>query len=415
VNILFYDRLKAGQLITISTHKYELISNLSRLGHNVVLLNADYPKRVEEIICRNPPSLDQGITSKLLSLRIARRFRGGIGILWSLGREVSLFLSAFILIIGRKRNLDVIYRRHSLFNSDYLLARLFRLPVVKEVNGMEIANARITKFTDSFSLRIIDRIERFNMPRADRIIVVTSKLKETLQKDYGVPGDKITVIPNGANTDLFTPMNAEQARKQVGLGQAGHLVVFVGDLAAWQGVDYLIKSIPYVVKERSDTRFLIVGDGMMRQELVELAGRLGVFDKIIFTGMVPYQDVPLYINASDICVAPFVADRGDKVGLSSLKIPEYMACEKPVVTSRISGLEILEDNNAGILVEPESPPELAQAILRLLHSKELRQQMGKNGRKYTVKNQSWESVAKKVAEVLAEIGQAKTTCGESAN
>lgn len=402
MNILFYDRLKVGRLITVSTHKYELISNLSKLGHNVVLLNADYPGKVEEIVCSNPPSVAKGIRSKLLSLRIVWRFRGELGILWSLGRDLSLFFSAFVLIMSRKRNFDVIYRRHSLFNSDYFLARLFRLPLVKEVNGIEGDNAEITGFSDNFSLKVIDRIERFNMPRADKIIVVTSKLKETLQKDYGVPGDKIVVIPNGANIELFKPMDTEQARKQVNLAQAGHVVVFVGDLVAWDGVDYLIKSIPYVVKECPATNFLIVGDGMMRQELVELVRQVGVSDKVIFTGMVPYHKVPLYINASDVCVVPLRSERGERIGSSPLKIHEYMACGKPVVASRISGLEMLEDNDTGILVEPESPSELAQAILRLLQSKELREHMGKSGRKYVVENQSWESVARKVAEVLEE-------------
>ncbi len=396
MNILFYDRLKVRQLIPISTHKYELISNLSKLGHNVVLLNSDYPKKVGEIICSNPPSLDKGIRSKLLSLGIIRRFRGEIGILWSLGRDVSFFLSAFILIC-KKRNLDVIYRRHSLFNSDYLLAKLFRLPVVKEVNGIESANAKITGFSDNFSLRIIDRIERFNMPRADKIIVVTSKLKETLQHDYGVPEDKIVVIPNGANTELFKPMDTDQARKQVKLAQAGHLVVFVGDLVAWQGVDYLIKSIPYVVKEFPEARFLIVGDGMMRQELVDLAGQVGVSDKIIFTGMVPYQKVPLYINASDVCVLP---KKPLKSGYSPLKLYEYMACAKPVIATRTSGFEILEEYNAGLLFNPIDSQELAKAVTTLLKNGELRRELGENGRKYIVENQSWASVAKRVADVV---------------
>ena len=399
VNILFYDRLKAGQLITISTHKYELITNLSRLGHNVVLLNADYPRKAEEIIFSNQSSPAKGIRSKLLSWRIVQRFRGEIGILWSLGRDVSLFLSAFILIC-KKRNFDVIYRRHSLFNSDYLLARLFRLPVVKEVNGIESANARITGFTDNFSLQIIDRIERFNMPRADKIIVVTSKLKETLQHDYGVPEDKIVVIPNGANIELFKPMNTDQARRQVNLAQAGHLVVFVGDLVAWQGVDYLIKSIPYVVKECPATSFLIVGDGMMRQELAELARQVGVSDKIIFTGMVPYQKVPLYINASDVCVLP---KKPLKSGYSPLKLYEYMACAKPVVAPRIPGFEVLEEYGAGLLFNPRDPQQIADAVTTLLKNGEQRKELGKNGRKYIVENQSWASVAQRVSDVIDDL------------
>ena len=415
MSILFYDRLKTGQLTTVSSHKYELISNLAKLGYTVTFLNADYPRKVDEIIASNPPSLGNGVRSKLLSWRATRSLRGGIGILWSFGRDLSFFLAAFSLIIVKKRNLDVIYRRHSLFNSDYLFAKLFGIPLVKEVNGIESANASVTGFTDRFSLHIIRRIEKFNMPRADKIIVVTPKLKETLQKDYGVPRDKIFVIPNGANTELFKPMNTDQARRQVKLAQAGHLVVFAGDLVAWKGVSCLIKSIPYAVKEFPEARFLIVGDGMLMQELVELARQVGVSDKIIFTGMVPYQNVPLYINASDICAAPFDASRDEKIGLSPLKTHEYMACGKPVVASRISGLRILETTGAGILVEPGSPSALAQAILRLLQRKELRELMGKSGRKYMVGNRSWESVAKRVALVLEQTCDIKPTRGGMAD
>lgn len=415
MNILFYDRLKIGQLITVSTHKYELINNLSKLGHNITLLNSDYPKKTEEIVCGNPPALDKGIRGKLFSLKMMRRFRGELGILWSLGCDITLFFFAFTLIMRKKRNFDVIYRRHGLFNSDWLLAMLFRIPLVKEVNGLDIVNARITGFTDNFSLKLIDRIEKFNIPRADKLVVVTSKLGETLQCDYGVPEDKIVVIPNGVNITLFKPMDTMQARKHFKLPEASYFVVFVGDLVAWQGVDYLIKSVSYVLKDCPETRFMIVGDGMMRQELVELARQSGVADKVIFVGMVPYQDVSLYINAGDVCVAPFTARRNEKVGLSPLKLYEYMACGKPVVASRISGLEVLAENNAGILVTPESPPELAQAILRLLQDKELGQQMGKRGWEYVVKGQSWESVTKRVAGVLAETCKSKTTYGKVTN
>jgi glycosyltransferase involved in cell wall biosynthesis len=402
LNILFYDRLKVGQLITISTHKYELVSNLKRLGHNVVLLNSDYPRKREDIICGNPKSVSKGITSKLLSLKIFRRFRGSLGIVWTLNREVSLFLSALTTVIKHKMNFDVIYRRHNLFNSDYLLARLFGIPVIKEVNGLEAVNARITGFTDSISLRIIDWLERLNLRRANKIIVVSSKLKETLHNDYAIPMDKIVIIPNGADIELFKPMDIDSARRQTNLPPAEFYVVFVGDLVAWHGPSYLIESIPIILKECPKTKFLIVGDGMLKQELVETANKIGVSDYVIFTGMVPYSKVPIYINSGDICVGAFIKEIGKQVGASPLKIGEYMSCGKPVVASRISGLEILEENEAGILVEPESPSSLAQAIIKLLQDKELRCQMGMNGRKYMVQNHSWECVARGVVDVMKQ-------------
>lgn len=94
--------------------------------------------------------------------------------------------------------------------------------------------------------------------------------------------------------------------------------------------------------------------------------------------------------------------RKDILG-SPLKLCEYMVCGKPVVASRKSCFEILEENKAGLLVDPENPQEFAGAIIKLLRDPELRKQMGENGRKYVVGNRSWESVARKVAEVCEQV------------
>lgn len=287
-----------------------------------------------------------------------------------------------------------------MLNTEYLLAKLFKIPSVREVNGIMTDETKVTKRGDRISLWVIDRIERFSMPRADRIIVVTSKLKEVLQGDYGVPEDKIVVILNGANTDLFKPMDIVKAREELGLNRSDNYICFVGNLERWQGVEYLVKSIPLILEQCPDTLFLIVGDGPTKRELVELAEQVGVSNRMIFTGMVPYQKISLYINASDVCVLP---KKPMRTGYSPLKLCEYMACMKPVVATRTNGFEILEEFNAGVLVNPENPSEFAQAIIKLLQDPELRVQMGENGRNYVVENQSWESVAKRVEEVCKAV------------
>ncbi|MBA7672723.1 D-inositol-3-phosphate glycosyltransferase [subsurface metagenome] len=404
MNILYYDFLSLDDHGTESAHIYEVLSNLSNLGHNVVLLNKGRLTNARDIHLPQQPSLLREIRSNLRSSPIFKFLEGEITVIWTFLREVQTFFVVLTAMMRRKVSPDVVYMRHDLFNGGYFLARLFKVPVVKEVNGILVDEMRAKNQGNSALLWAVSQIERFTLPRGSQIIVVASKLKEVLQRDYRVPENKIVVIPNGANIELFKPMDTNQARRQIVLPQSGYLVVFVGGLVAWEGVDYLIKSIPYVVKECPATRFLIVGGGMMGQELVELARQVGVLDKIIFTGRVPYPKVHLYLNAGDVCVAPFLANRNERIGISPLKICEYMACEKPVVASRVSGLEILEDNNTGILVKPESSSELAQAVVRLLQSKELRQLMGKNGRRYVVENLSWESVAGKIAEVLQTTG-----------
>jgi glycosyltransferase involved in cell wall biosynthesis len=141
----------------------------------------------------------------------------------------------------------------------------------------------------------------------------------------------------------------------------------------------------------------------MKDELAALANQLDVVDKIIFVGKIPYNQVPLYINASEICVTPKKPLRS---GYSPLKLCEYLACSKPVIATRTNGFELLEENNAGLLINPENQQEFADAINMLLKDPVLRQRMGENGRKYVLEDRSWESVARKVAKVCEDAIQA---------
>ncbi|MGB4215782.1 MAG: glycosyltransferase family 4 protein, partial [Thermacetogeniaceae bacterium] len=282
-------------------------------------------------------------------------------------------------------------------------SRLLSVPAVKEVNGIVANEKQVSNQAKGIILNIINHIEKRNMPKADKIIVVTSKLKQILIREYNVSENKIEVLENGANVDLFRPMERNRVISKLRISEQFRYVCFVGNFATWQGLEYLIKSVPHVLKECPDARFLLVGDGDLKERLESMVKDIGVSDKVIFTGMVPYQNVPYYINVSDVCVAPFISQRNERIGLSPLKLCEYLSCEKPVIASRISGLEILEDHQMGLLVPPEDEVALAQAIVRMLKDYSLREEMGKNGRQYVVKHRSWESVARKTLEVFEEL------------
>ena len=127
-----------------------------------------------------------------------------------------------------------------------------------------------------------------------------------------------------------------------------------------------------------------------------------MLDNFIFTRAVLYQQVPLYINASDVCVVGGVPPTLSTKGYSPLKLCEYMACGKPVVVIRTDGMEFVEENRAGLLVNPRNSQEYADAMVRLLQDQELRKRMGENGRRWMVENRSWESIAKRVAEVFEQ-------------
>jgi glycosyltransferase involved in cell wall biosynthesis len=233
---------------------------------------------------------------------------------------------------------------------------------------------------------------------------VTDKLKDELVRLYSVPAEKVLVINNGANTDIFKPMDQKQARARLGLDDSKKYVCFVGHLAAWQGVEFLIYSSPLILEKCPDVRFLVVGDGVMRERLLKIASEMGLSEKFTFTGRVPYEDVPVYINAADICVAPFIKERNSKIGLSALKTYEYLACGKPIVASSISGVKDLIDlSGGGIPVTPENPEELANAVVKLISDQKTRSTMGEQGRKYVVENHSWDGVARKILDICDDI------------
>ncbi len=399
MDILFY-MIYRGEIGTRGTHIFEVLNNLSSTGHSIRYINGKIysPIPIKELGLESTGNGQQSIWGQIKKFMATTPLRGEALVLWRFLNEIRLFFSALRTVLRHRP--DVIYRRHTTFNSDYLIARLFNIPSVKEVNGIGPDEIKITKRADSITLWVINWIERFTMPKADKVIVVASGLKEVLQKEYKVPGDKIVVIQNGANTDLFKPTNVIIARETLGLTQDVNYICFVGSLAKWQGVEYLIQSLPLIIDRCPEARLLIVGDGPIKQELFELAEKTGILNKMIFTGMVPYQEIPLYMNASDVCTSLKAVLRS---GYSPLKLYEYLACGKPVVASRVSGFEIVEDSGGGILVEPGDTAATAAAIIKLLENPKLRKQMGENGSRYVVEYQSWKSVAERVAGVCQNL------------
>ena len=315
-----------------------------------------------------------------------------------------------------KYRFDIIYTRNILRGAIGILIRIvWKSKLVFEVNGISLDELRLEeeqsttdgKRSESIQIKFLGYLGNIVSRKADAVIAVTKGIKDNLI-DHGVNENRIRVIENGANTELFKPTKNDNTQKgiknRLHINDSETVVLFVGYLAPWQGVECLLHAVPLIVEENPKTKFLIVGDGIMKEKLKSLTKELNIRRSVIFTGTVPYESVPEYMNLSDICVAPFIRRRNESIGLSPLKIYEYLACGKPVVGSDIRGVgTLLDSSNSGIPVIPDAHGELARAIIRLLNDKQLRKQMGKNGREIVVNNHSWEITAKKTIEVFESI------------
>lgn len=400
MKILFYYPAQRYAFISSGVHMAEVFNYLISHGHVILYANGkqhDFydPLTADTEITEQPGR--KTIIFKVKQYLLHSPFRGGITLLYDFFKEMLCFVSAFRTSLRQKP--ELIYRRWgypNIFGSEYLLAKLFKLSVIEEVHGIAANEIKISKRLDKCTIKAIDLLERRNIKKADKYIVVTSTLKDVLHNDYGIPEDKIIVIENGANVDLFKPMDTVQAKNAIELDKNTSYICYSGNFARYQGIEYLIRVIPEITRQLPNVKAILVGDGEMRDELQELVEELDISEKVIFIGKVPYSKVPLYINAGDVCVVP---KKPLLSGYSPLKLYEYMACGKPIVATRTYGFEILKERKAGLLVNPEDSEEFSKALIKLLKDNKLRTLMGNNGRQYVVENHSWESISQKVAQV----------------
>jgi len=292
-----------------------------------------------------------------------------------------------------------------------IISKILKLPSIVEINGIPFEEGNLLKTKKNIKHYITNPLSKFDWwiscKFSDKIVAVSEGIKKELHQKYRVASSKIVVIPNGANIDLFKPMDKEKIKEELKLDKNAHYICFVGNLAIWQGVEYLVKSAPLILREIPNTKFLIIGSGVMKEELVEMVKELKLEGNFIFMGAVDYELVPKYVNASDICVAPFVKERIEKLCFSPVKIYEYMACAKPIITTRISGLaNFLEDNKDVLFVEPNDVDALGNAIIKLLKDSKLAKDLSKNTFEIS-KKYSWNATAKKILRVCQDVVEDK--------
>ncbi|MGA3193598.1 MAG: glycosyltransferase family 4 protein [Terriglobales bacterium] len=289
------------------------------------------------------------------------------------------------------------------------LASWKRVPFVFEVRDLwpESLVAVGAAAEGSFMHRTLGTIAGFLYGRADRIVVVTPAFKSHLIQHWRVPAEKISIVENGVETDLFrVDPDRLDIQKQLNLNRARFddrfLVCYIGTLGMAHGLETLIDAAERLRHTLPSALLMLIGEGAEKKHIAELAAARGLTN-IEFIGQQPRESIPALISVSDLCLVMLKKTDLFKTVIPT-KLLEYMACERPVIVA-VDGQarQIVEDAQAGVYVPPEDSQALAQAICDLARNPEQRRQMGSNGRQYIRANLSRERTAQRYLSVLEEL------------
>ncbi|BFU91560.1 MAG: hypothetical protein NTAFB01_27470 [Nitrospira sp.] len=289
---------------------------------------------------------------------------------------------------------DIVYYRWMDSPHALILAKLLRVPCVCEVNGEPVpqwpGNQRI------FVRRFKHLLTRLALKRCDRIVVLTEGLRTLLRERYEVSFDRIIVLPSGTDVQRFVARDAVACRLELGLLPNRPYVGFVGSFYRYQGLACLLDAMMLVKRVCPSAELLLVGDGEAIEELKQQAKGMGFDGSVTWVGRVSYWEVPTWIGAMSVCVAPFRGDRGET---SPVKLFDYLACHRPVVASAIPSVVSTFTADSGVqLVRPDDPRPLADVILALLNDPSRCAVLGRKGRQFVEERFSWTAIVERLRQ-----------------
>jgi len=298
-----------------------------------------------------------------------------------------LFFRKSLKKIVEKNDFDVHLNYNTLL-SGYAISKKIRtvFDIADDLGAMIRESPQIPRVLGPIGGAFGDLVIRKNIERAEKVTATTEILKEK----YQIPDWKCEIIPNGVDTDLFRDYG--DTKKELGLD--GFVVGYVGVLREWVDLEPVFRAL--AVLDNKEIKMVVVGKEGKFEENVNLARKYGVSDRVIFVGMIPHSQVPKYISAMDVCLIPFRANAISKSALP-LKLFEYMACKKPIISTEIPGVKRVAGDR---LLYASTRDEYKENILKLYNNQDLRLKLGEKGRQLVIENYNWKHISERLNDIL---------------
>lgn len=293
---------------------------------------------------------------------------------------------------------DVIYERYNLFLlAGAMLKRRLRIPLLLEVNAPLVYER--SRHSGGLALPGLARWAEGKAWRAADVVLPVTEVLAGHVREYGVPRERISVIPNGINEAHFASAPSQQQAKQQ-LGLDGQLVLgFTGFVRDWHGVDRIIDWMASPQAPQG-VHLLVVGDGPVRADLEAQAQRLGLQARVTFTGVVHRDRVPAYVAAFDVALQPAVVAYA-----SPLKLMEYLVLGKAVIAPRVPNLlEVLTDGENALMFDESTRGSFEAGLTRLCADAALRERLAQGARATIGRlDLTWQGNARRVVQMAQRL------------
>lgn len=289
-------------------------------------------------------------------------------------------------IMLKEGNFDVIHAHDWLVaNAARTLKNSYNIPIVSTIHATEAG--RNSGIHDE-QQRYINDTEWMLTYESSEVIVNSNYMKSELQRLFGLPYEKINVVPNGVNLNLFNGIERDYNFRRKYAMDNEKIILFMGRLVYEKGIQNLIAAMPKILEGYHDSKLVVAGKGGMIDELREQVKFLGIENKVYFAGYMKGKDVQRMYKAADISVFPSTYEPFGIVAL------EAMLAENPIVVSDIGGLnEIVEHRKNGMKTYCGNANSIADSILELLYDHKLCQDMVKVAKNKVRNEYNWSKIA----------------------
>jgi len=395
MNILVIHEVDWLKKVTYEIH--HLSEFFSLYGHNVYAIDVPDPGKIsfEKTIFQKINNYNRVYKDAKVTL-----FRTPIIPIKGLHR-ISAYLSSyrFIKKILKEKNIDVVFLFGVVTNGKATIkaCKELNIPVVHRT--LDIIHELVR---EKFLRNFVYNIEKTIYPQLDLVLCQTPFMKKWAEE---MGSKNVDVIPQGVDSKIMRPLNADKdLQKKLGINDDDKVVMYLGTVYLFSGLDVIIDKINNIVKQIPEFKLLVVGGGPELNSFKERVKVNRITDRVIFTGFVPYLEVPRYCSLAKLFINPFkIIEVTDK--LSPVKIFDLLSCGKPVIATPLKGLLHDFPKESNILIYSQLD-DFDKNIVSLL-KKESLEDISIKVREFVEKNFSWTKVAEKTLSEFSKIIKSK--------